>query len=434
MKRSLTTQAPPSRSYSWAVVGMLWLVCFFNYADRQAIFSVFPLLQTEMHLTVIQLGLLGSAFAWVYGISGPVAGLLVDRFRRKSAILGGLEFWSILCALSAFSRTFAQLIIFRGAEGLGESLYYPASTSLISDYHGKRTRSRALGVLVTSVYAGTVGGGLWAGAMAQKHGWRMPLFVLGLVGCVLGAILFFTLREAQRGSADGPAEAHAAVLSASQTLKSILKTPTVLVLAAVFVCANFVALVLLAWMPAYLYQRFHLTLAKAALMATIYPQVASMAGAFVGGLLADAWSTRTPRGRMLTQLVGVSAGIPFVVLAGHASTLNGVTVGLIGWGFAKGMYDANIFASVFDVIRPQARGTASGLMNCVGWLLGGGTAPLVIGFLSVRIGLGPSISFAAVAYVAAAALLALGALRWLSADVERLNASAFDETARLGRA
>ena len=31
--------APPSTRYSWAVVGMLWFICFFNYADRQAIFS-----------------------------------------------------------------------------------------------------------------------------------------------------------------------------------------------------------------------------------------------------------------------------------------------------------------------------------------------------------------------------------------------------------
>ena len=410
-----------SSQYSWAVVGMLWLVCFFNYADRQAIFSVFPLLQREMHLSSIQLGMLGSAFAWVYGLSGPVAGLLVDRFRRKSAILGGLEFWSVLCALSAFSRTFVQLLIFRGAEGLGESVYYPASTSLISDYHGKRTRSRALGFLVTSVYAGTVGGGLWAGIMAERNGWRMPLFVLGVLGCLLGGVLLFTLREAARGSADGLNAETFEPVPMRQALLSILETPTALVLAAVFVCANFVALVLLAWMPAFLYDRFHLTLAQAALMATVYPQVSSIAGAFCGGFLADAWSARTSRGRMLTQLLGVAAGIPFVVLAGRASTLLGVTVALIGWGFAKGLYDANIFASVFDVIRPQARGTASGLMNCVGWLLGGGAAPLAIGVLSLRIGLGASISFAAIAYVIAAALLAVGIAYTLPHDLRTMG-------------
>ena len=65
--------------YKWLVVAMLWLISFFNYADRQAIFSVFPLLEREMHLTPVQLGLLGSAFAWVYGLGGPFAGMIVDR-------------------------------------------------------------------------------------------------------------------------------------------------------------------------------------------------------------------------------------------------------------------------------------------------------------------------------------------------------------------
>jgi hypothetical protein len=49
----------------WAAVALLWLVCFFNYADRQAIFSVFPLLEREMRLTSFQLGLLGSGFAYL---------------------------------------------------------------------------------------------------------------------------------------------------------------------------------------------------------------------------------------------------------------------------------------------------------------------------------------------------------------------------------
>ena len=60
--------------YKWHVVAMLWWIAFFNYADRQAIFSVFPLIQRELGLSTVQLGLLGSSFAWVYGICGPLAG------------------------------------------------------------------------------------------------------------------------------------------------------------------------------------------------------------------------------------------------------------------------------------------------------------------------------------------------------------------------
>ncbi|HUQ90031.1 MAG TPA: MFS transporter, partial [Bryobacteraceae bacterium] len=77
--------------YKWHVVAMLWWIAFFNYADRQAIFSVFPLLQKEMNLSNTQLGLLASSFAWVYGLGALFAGTVVDRIRRKTAILGGLH-------------------------------------------------------------------------------------------------------------------------------------------------------------------------------------------------------------------------------------------------------------------------------------------------------------------------------------------------------
>src|SRR5690242_12739612 len=145
---------PLNKNYKWSVVGMLWWIAFFNYADRQAIFSVFPLLQREMHLSTFQLGLLGSSFAWVYGLCAPFAGGIVDRVRRKSAILGGLQTWSIICMATALSRNFTHLFAFRAAEGLGETFYYPASLSLVSDYHGKDTRSRALGVRHAGVYVG----------------------------------------------------------------------------------------------------------------------------------------------------------------------------------------------------------------------------------------------------------------------------------------
>src|SRR5579883_3067833 len=99
-----------SPRYKWHVVLMLWWIAFFNYADRQAIFSVFPLLERELHLSTFQLGLLGSSFAWVYGLGGPFAGYLVDRIQRKTSILTGLQIWSVICAATAFCRTFPQLL------------------------------------------------------------------------------------------------------------------------------------------------------------------------------------------------------------------------------------------------------------------------------------------------------------------------------------
>ena len=89
-------------SYKWFVVAMLWLVCFFNYADRQAIFSVFEPIKGEMQLSDAQLGVIGASFMWVYAAAAPLAGLVGDRFRRKTLILGGLIFWSLITVATAF--------------------------------------------------------------------------------------------------------------------------------------------------------------------------------------------------------------------------------------------------------------------------------------------------------------------------------------------
>ena len=135
---------PPNSSYKWLVVGMLWFVCFFNYADRQAIFAVFPLIKRELVLTDLQLGVVGAAFMWVYALSGPVAGWLCDRLPRKRLILGGLIAWSLVTMLTAVCHTYGQLVLCRALSGLGEVVYIPASMSLIGDFHGASTRSRAM--------------------------------------------------------------------------------------------------------------------------------------------------------------------------------------------------------------------------------------------------------------------------------------------------
>jgi MFS family permease len=398
---------------------MLWAIAFFNYADRQAIFSVFPLLERELHLTDVQLGLLGSAFAWVYGLAAPIAGFVVDRVRRKSAILGGLYAWSAICIATVASFDFKHLLFWRAAEGLGESFYFPASMSLVSDYHDGRTRSRAMGLHQTSVYIGTIAGGFFAGLIGQHYGWRLSFVVFGGLGIVLGLLLQRRLVEPERGAADGLPRAGGAMrLPLRDFLRIAAGTPTVVCLMAAFMCANFVAVVLLSWMPKFLFDRFHMSLAMAGLTATVFVQLASMIGAPLGGWLADAWRRRSPAGRLAVQMLGVLGGAPFVVLCGTTTSIGWLIVALTMWGLFKGLYDANIFASVYDVVPAEARGTAAGFMNTIGWLGGGGTAPVVIGLIASDRGLGTAIALASIVYVAASALLFVAIVFFVKQDVE----------------
>jgi sugar phosphate permease len=178
-----------------------------------------------------------------------------------------------------------------------------------------------------------------------------------------------------------------------------------------FLCANFVAVVLLSWMPKFLYDKFHLTLAMAGLTATVFAQLASMIGSPAGGWLADTLRRRRPGGRMMVQSIGVFAGAPFVVLCGMTESIGLLMAALACWGFFKGMYDANIFASVYDVIPPESRGSAAGLMNTIGWLGGGALAPVTIGVLAARWGLSAAIAMTGGVYLVAGALLLLAIRR-----------------------
>jgi MFS family permease len=403
---------------------MLWFVCFFNYADRQAIFSVFELLKWEMHLSDVQLGIVGASFMWVYAGIGPIAGLIGDRLSRKTLIISGLVFWSLITIATALSTEYSHLVLFRALEGFGEAFYFPASMSLLSDYHGPGTRSRAMSIHQSSVYAGTIAGGSVAGILGQHYGWRSSFYLFGSLGILLGVLLLVLLREPARArSGNMPNESREATRSAAPqsfsgklssgltealaTIRVLFANPMFRVLTAVFIGANFVAMIFLTWMPSFLFRKFNLSLAMSGINATAYLQVASVLGVLSGGVLADRLAKTNRGGRMLTQAIGLSLGVPFIFLAGWTLSVPVVILALAGFGYFKGLYDANIWASLHDVVSPDRRASAVGLMNSLGWI-GGGVAPVAIAAASERFGMSACISANSAIYLLVAALLFYG--------------------------
>jgi len=451
--------AAASPNYKWWVVFMLWFICFFNYADRQAIFSVFPVLEKEYGFSKAQLGLIASAFAWVYAGAAPVAGFIGDRLRRKSLILGGFLFWSIVTMATGWCQKFWQFFAVRATEGFGEAFYFPASMSLISDYHGGRTRSRAMSIHQSSVYIGTIGGGFLGGFFAEKYGWRTGFYFFGLAGMALALVLSRFLREPRRGQSEvetlppeagespsvpergrprpqivrepdrgqlemetPPPEAGDSP-SVAEVIRAIFRTPTAVVLMLVFVGANFVALTFLTWMPTFLGEKFGLTLTLAGLAGTVFIQLASAIGSPVGGALADVLSRKFPGGRIAVQAAGLAIGSVFVFFTGMTRDVGALMLVMTIFGFCKGLYDANIFASLYDVVHPRARATAAGVMNAVGWT-GGALAPTIIGWLLTRGGrenevanMSLAIACGGAIYLAGAALLLVAALFFARRDV-----------------
>lgn len=396
---------------------MLWFVCFFNYADRQAIYAVFPVLKAEFGLDKVQLGLIGSAFMWVYAAGAPFAGFISDRMRRKTLILGGCAFWSVVTIATGWCSKLWQFVAARALEGFGETFYFPASMSLVSDYHGPRTRSKALSFHQSSVYVGTIAGS-WLGAwFAEQWGWRVGFYFFGTAGLVLALILWRVLREPLRGQADA---ATAAVcqepLCLSETAGVIFKNPMVVLLMLAFMCANFVATIFLTWTPTFLVEKFAFKLTMAGLSGAVFIHLASAFSAPMGGVLADYFSARMAGGRMLVQAIGLTVGSVFVFLIGSTGDVATLLISMVCFGVCKGLYDSNIFAALYDAIEPRARASAAGVMNAVGWG-GGALGPLALGILSKYGGrpseienMSAAIAWCGAIYVAGAVLLAVNVI------------------------
>src|SRR5258706_7180763 len=288
---------------------------------------------------------------WVYARAGPLAGAVGDRISRRTLVIGGLVFWSLVTIATALSTKYWHLVLFRALEGFGEAFYFPASMSLISAYHSPATRSRAMALHQSSVYAGTIAGGTFAGIMAQHWGWRSGFLTFGSLGLLLGVILLAVLREPEAPPESEPPRFAGAITE-------MASSPVVRTLVTVFVGANFVAMIFLTWLPTFLHDKFNMSLSLAGFSATAYLQIASVLGVMTGGVLADMRARSDRAGRMLTQAVGLFCGVPFIFLTGWTMSVPILVIAMAGVCYFKGVYDANLWASLHDAVSVKHRATA----------------------------------------------------------------------------
>lgn len=380
-----------SRS-AWILVGLLWVVAVLNYLDRQVIFSVFPLLEKDLKLSSVELGLLSTVFLWVYGVTSPIAGFLADRFGRRRIILASLLIWSVVTWVTGLARNSTELLWARGVMGLSESCYIPAALALIASHHGERTRSLATGLHQSGLYIGIVLGGVGGGWLGQHYGWRAPFTLLGLVGVLYFAALSLTLKERPSHTLNGPTRSAPRLFSSLGELGSLSGFLSMMAAFSIFSIGNWIVYT---WLPLYLYERFHMSLTLAGFSATFYVQAASFAGIVVGGWLADRWNERTRRGRILTQVTGIMVAAPSLFLMSIAGSPIVLIPSLILFGLGRGFYDCNTMPVLCQIAREDLRATGYGVFNLAGCLAGGAMTALA-GALRTVVGLGGAFQLAGV--------------------------------------
>src|SRR6266700_7919667 len=117
---------------------------FLNYLDRYVGAALVTPIKTEFNLSDAQIGRLATAFLLVYAVAALPFGYWGDRGVRKTVIGVGVTIWSVATLFTGFARTYFHLFLSRAIVGVGEASYYPAGTSLMSDFFLKEQRGRVM--------------------------------------------------------------------------------------------------------------------------------------------------------------------------------------------------------------------------------------------------------------------------------------------------
>jgi MFS family permease len=400
-------QLPPS--YKWEMLFWLWLAFFLNQADRAIYGVVLPHIKRSLHLTATQEGLIGAMLFWTLALMVPVAGIAGDRWSRRKIASYSLIFWSCATSLTGLARNWIHLVIFRSvATGGGEAFFAPANYAMIGQFHQK-TRSLAMAIHQTSFYLGVISTGFLAGMIAERWGWEASFYMFGSFGVVVGLIMLVRLHDAPKAIDPKTGQPEQPV-GTWQAASVLFRTPTAVLLTLAFTADVFVINGYMIWSPTYLQERFDLSLTKAGGFAMLYHYLFAFAGVILGGLVSDRWAARRRQVRIEIQFLGLLLGAPFVYLVGAGTTPLAVYAGMAGFGLFRGIYEANLYASLYDVIPARMRASASGTMLMCAFLVGG-TAPLALGMMKDHWGLAVGLSrLSLVFFLGALALLV--AHRW----------------------
>jgi len=404
---SPSTKKPPLIPYQWEIIIWLFLAYMMNQADRQVFNVVLPLIERDLGLTDVQIGLIGSALILTMAIVFPIAGYVGDRFSRSIIIVLSLAMWSIATTLSGFAVGVASFIIIRSvAAGVGEAMYIPAAVAFIGEHHVK-SRSFALGIHQSALYVGTIGGGFMAGWIGGMFGWQSSFFVFGGFGVLLAVVMHFRMKRSYPVRAVPSGEQPAI----TTVLKTLVKIRTAIVFSLVLGGGTFVSMGYLTWMPTYLHNHFGLSLASAGFFSVFYNQIFAFVGVMLGGKFSDKVAQRHPRFRLVLGGVSLLLGIPFLHFMGASQNLTVVYVALGGFGLCRGLFDSNIYASLFDVVPRKFHATAAGLMVAFSFIVGS-LAPVALGAMKQSGDLGGGLSSLAWAYLLGGLALLFAAWRF----------------------
>ena len=175
---------------------LLIVINILSYVDRHMLPAFASQITADLELTRQQFGLLtGFAFVTVYALSGPLMGVLADRFNPSKVIACGILLWSVMTFFTGLAKNFLQLLLPRMGIGVGEATLHPAAAGIIGRLFSSGQRATVFGLFFMGSQIG-MGLAYWlAGNVGDEIGWRQMFLILGGLGVLMSLLLlpFFSL-------------------------------------------------------------------------------------------------------------------------------------------------------------------------------------------------------------------------------------------------
>lgn len=396
---SLDAPAPPRRGIR--PLPLLTTVNFFNYLDRQVVYSMTPFLAQSFGLSKFRLGLLSLVNLGVFALASLVSGPVADRVGPRRVIFVGVLIWSMATIGSALSTSFTMLLVFRALVGIGEGSYGPSANALLCADAPPRARGRALGIYNAGM---AVGGstGLFLGAvLAPRIGWRGVFWIAGLPSILLALLSAFV---AAPPHIDRP---HA------EPARSYLLNPTFVSTLLGGILVTFGVSGLLFWSRWLIIdERGFSVLGGSALMLAI-GLGCGIGGVVTGGFIGDRIGRRRKGGHALVVGVSLLLAVPMglgCLLVSNKPSFAILTMAAV---FLLSMYNGPAAVVVDQLAPPRYSATLQAVFLFGAHVLGDAPAASIVGLLGAHATIAHSLLITVVAFGLSGVLFVYTARRQL---------------------
>ena len=368
--------ASPQR---WWLLALLFSAMLIIYVHRGAFSVAAPFMAAELHLSKAEIGLILSAFFWVYAFMQIPAGWIVDRWGTKTAYSLGFLFWSVAAALEGAGRGVASLVGFRVAVGAGQAISFPASARAVANSFNQRERGTVTGIYLTGVRFGTALVNAVGALFLARYSWRLFFLIIGLVP-LIWLLPWNKFSQKWETTSTTQRNNETAKLPFLQTL-ALLRRRTVMGIFLGYFAYDYVWFIFVTWLPTYLFER-KFSPSELAVYSSV-PYLPMSAIIIVAGILSD-WLVRLRFREKRVRRIFIIAGLATACLIVPAGLVSNkmvavvlLTISLCGLGISA----PNTWTLTQAVCEKKIVGSVSGIQN-FGGNVGGIIAPALTGFIA----------------------------------------------------